>query len=217
MISRFVKFVTFALYCSLHLSNAQNRDIAYSNTLQVLNLSSQESISIGVSLSASADAFSLTNELQECYHLDLLTKRWLLRSFLHSQKRLQEEVVHVLNLEVNNSSEELVVRYGDDLANLLRVYAHTSGISLEEANQIFQELLKRVPEHSSPEWVSRRRKHSNLSPAAAVSVASASDTMAQKQSELNSIYYDTQFTELWWTTIIPPYFFQNITPFFSHH
>ena len=188
MLSKFVKIITIALCCSLHhLSHAQNADIAYSNTLQVLDPSSQESISIDVTLSVSENAYSLANELKERFSLDLLTTCWLLRSFLHSQKRLQEEVVNVLNLEVNNSTQELVVRYGDDLANLARVYAHTSGMTLEEANDVFQELLKRVPEHSSQEWVSRRRKHSNLSSTAEympVTVASASDGTAQKKCEL---------------------------------
>jgi hypothetical protein len=39
------------------------------------------------------------------------------------------------------------------------MYSHQMGLDLVAANEIYQELIKNIPQHTSVEWVNQRRKH----------------------------------------------------------
>lgn len=176
-------FVIFLIYSTRYASNAQNDDVVFGSTIQVVDPVSKESIALDVSLTKRADPFALASDLKAKYKLNLVTYRWLLRSFQHSQKRLGEDEVQRLHINGTNESKmpPLIVRFGDDLANLSRIYAHKTGMTFDAANEVYQDLIKNVPEHSSLEWVKRRRSHTTLSPlysnSSSTSTLESNDTM----------------------------------------
>jgi hypothetical protein len=137
-------------------------DIIYANSIQIVDSNSKQSQVIDIVLTEKDDPVLAASMIYKKYSLDFITYRWLLRSFQHGLQRLKEPQVKSLRLQNGNDMlPPVIVRFGDDLANLARTYSYQMGLTLAAANEIYQELIKLVPQHTSIEWVNERRKHSS--------------------------------------------------------
>lgn len=139
-------------------------DIIYANSIQIVDSHTKQSQAIDIILTEKDDPASVAEMIYKKYNIDFITYRWLLRSFQHGLQRLKEPAVTSLRLQNGNEMlPPVVVRFGDDLANLARTYSYQMGLTLVAANEIYQELISLVPQHASIEWVNERRKHSTTS------------------------------------------------------
>jgi hypothetical protein len=166
-------------------------DIIYANSIQIVDSHTKQSQALDIVLTEKDDPALVAKMIYEKYNIDFITYRWLLRSFHHGLQRLKEPAVKSLRLQNGNEMlPPVVVRFGDDLANLARTYSYQMGLTLVAANEIYQELISLVPQHASIDWVNERRKHStpdnSISTASNMSEAKKHSTTRNKNNDQKS-------------------------------
>lgn len=88
--------------------------------------------------------------------LDEPTRNWFLETFAHSLARLDEKEVLSFSLDLPTGKESVAVREGDDLSQLAHVTSYLHGLTVTDTNMIYQNLISKLPQHSSKDWTDRR-------------------------------------------------------------
>ena len=156
--------------------------------MNVIDPQTDQVINLDIKLTQNDSPIEVANQILNRFNINLLTYRWLLRSFQHAFARLKEEEVVRVDVNIGDTAlEPIVVRYGDDLSMLSRLYAFQQGFDLDAAGEVYKTLVENIPQHSSVDWVNRRKAQTTV-------IASANANAAAKGLDSASIARDRYTT-----------------------
>ncbi|GFH49331.1 predicted protein [Chaetoceros tenuissimus] len=102
------------------------------------------------------DPVRFSEQVSSELELDEPSRNWFLETFAHSLARLDEKEVLSLSLGLPTGEEKVTVREGDDLSQLAHVTSYLHGLTVTDTNTIYQNLISKLPQHTSKEWKERR-------------------------------------------------------------